>query len=80
VRERERERESMCVCVITHTHKLVCVCVCVYRLTERDDTIKRLEEELDAYDTRQMELEDEMDKKTSALISLQVSNVAMELH
>jgi hypothetical protein len=42
-------------------------------LTERDDTIKRLEEELDAYDTRQMELEDEMDKKTSALISLQVS-------
>ena len=78
VRERERERES--VCVITHTHKLVCVCVCVYRLTERDDTIKRLEEELDAYDTRQMELEDEMDKKTSALISLQVSNVAMELH
>jgi len=52
----------------------------VYRLTERDDTIKRLEEELDAYDTRQMELEDEMDKKTSALISLQVSNVAMELH
>ncbi len=46
---------------------------CDYRLTERDDTIKRLEEELDAYDTRQMELEDEMDKKTSALISLQVS-------
>ena len=36
----------------------------------------RLQEELDAYDTRQMELEDEMDKKTSALISLQ--RLAME--
>jgi len=63
------------VCVRGCDYRLTNVCVreCDYRLTERDDTIKRLEEELDAYDTRQMELEDEMDKKTSALISLQVS-------
>ena len=37
------------------------------RLTERDDTITQLQQELDAYDTRQMELEDEVAASPASL-------------
>eukprot|EP00960_Hanusia_phi_P068517 766865-Hanusia_phi.AAC.1 len=46
------------------------------RLNERDDTIMRLQEELDAYDRHQRDLEDELDRKTAGLIHLQ--RIAME--
>jgi len=46
------------------------------RLNERDDTIMRLQEELDAYDRHQRMMEDVLDQKTAAFIHLQ--RVAME--
>mmetsp|Transcript_62364 Transcript_62364/g.167305 ORF Transcript_62364/g.167305 Transcript_62364/m.167305 type:complete len:591 (-) Transcript_62364:39-1811(-) len=46
------------------------------RVNERDETIARLQEELDAYDTNQRRMEDALDQKTAALISLQ--RLAME--